>query len=248
MRMKIIKSNWYARFLRRSKGVFRGNPILGLGLALPFAAAAATSMQTAVGLSIGMLLTIFPVCLLMPLIIRLVPENLNWLEIPITVMLAAFFVMPIRLAVGSLSPALMDSVGVYFSLLCVSSLLFSVREKTRYEKGLYIVLLDLLCLWLGAVIVLLIMGCIREVLGNGTLWGKPVTWMKIRFSAVMLTGTGFIFLGFLSALGRKIHRIILTIPILIEDKLTPIRERVSELSAVPIKEDKKKKSEGKEQK
>ncbi len=245
--MKILKSYWYASFLRRSKGIFKGNPILGLGLALPFAATAATSMQTAVGLSIGMLLTMFPVCLLMPLILRLVPENLNWLEIPITVMLAAFFIMPIRLAVGSLSPALMDSVGVYFSLLCVSSLLFAAREKTRYEKGLHIALLDILRLWLGAVIVLLIMGFIREMLGNGTLWGKPVTWMKVRFSAVMLTGSGFILLGFISALGRKIHRFILAIPIWSEAKLTPIRERVSEMSTVPPKDDKKKTS-GKEQK
>ncbi len=233
--MKMTKTHWYVRFLRGSRGIFRGNPILSLGLALPFAAVACTSAQTAMGLSVGMILTLIPVCLLLPLILKVLPEAYHWLETPILVLLAALFVLPTRLVVGSISPALMDSVGVYFSLLCVSSLLLAAREETAKQEDLAKILLDVLRLWLGAVLVLLLVGSCREILGNGTLWGKPLTWMNVRFPAAQVAALGFILLGFFSALGRKLHRMILSIYFWCEKKLPQLRAKLSQMADAPKK-------------
>ncbi len=238
--MKMTKTHWYARFLRGSKGIFRSNPILSLGLALPFAAVACTSAQTAVGLSVGMLLTLFPVCLLLPILLKFIPKQHHWLETPILVLLAGLFVLPTRLVVAGLSPALMDSVGVYFSLLCVSSLLFTARELTRQKEDLAQVLLDVLRLWLGVVLVLLLAGSIREILGNGTLWGKPMIFMKVRFPAVMVAGMGFVLLGFLAALGRKLHSLILEILLWAKHKFPTLREKISRMADAPEKKSRKK--------
>ncbi len=224
--MKISKNHWYARFLRGSRGIFHRNPILCMGLAIPFAAVASTSLQTALGLSIGALMTLIPVGLLMPLIMKKMPEKLLWLDVPICALLTALFVMPTRIVVGNISPALMDSVGVYFSLLCVSTLLFAAREETK-NKSLAVVLLDLVRMWLGAAMVLLIVGMCREILGNGTLWNKPLTWMKVRFSGVMVSGMGFILLGFLAALGRKLHRSVIAIHLLLEKYIPLMKEKLN---------------------
>lgn len=231
--MKISKNHWYARFLRGSRGIFRRNPILSLGLAIPFAAVASTSLQTALGLSIGILMTLIPVGLLMPLILKKMPEKLAWLDIPLGTMLTAFFVMPTRIVVGNISPALMDSVGVYFSLLCVSSLLFAAREETK-DKKLAVVLLDLVRMWIGAAMVLFLVGMCREILGNGTLWNKPLTWMKVRFSGVMVSGMGFILLGFLSAVGRKLHRCVLAVHLLWEKYIPLMKEKWNKEKALPV--------------
>ena len=126
--MKMSKINWYRRFLLATKGFFLQNPILTLGLALPFAVVACTSLQTAVGLSIGALMALIPAALLLPYVMKWIPQQFQWLDYPICALLSAAFLMPTRLITGSLSPALMDSVGVYFSLFCVSSLLFTVKE------------------------------------------------------------------------------------------------------------------------
>ena len=139
--MKMSKTHWYARFLRATKGIFRRNPVLSMGLAVPFAAVAATSLQTAVGLSIGTLMTMIPVGLLMPFLMKKIPQQFAWLDVPVCALLSALFVMPTRIIVGNISPALMDSVGVYFSLLCVSTLLFSARETTKDEDNLAQILL-----------------------------------------------------------------------------------------------------------
>lgn len=224
------KKNLYARFLRGTTGILRRNPILSMGLALPFAVVATTSLQSAVALSITTLLTLLPVCLLMPFIMKLIPEQFQWLDYPLSALLAAFCVMPTRLVTSAISSALMDSVGVYFSLLCVSSLLFAARDMTRKETDLAKVLLYVVRLCLGTALVLVMLGCIREVLGYGTIWGKPLTWMKVRFSGVMVSGMGFILLGFLSALGRKIHRSILGVKMWIHRNGDSIRNKMSNMA------------------
>lgn len=227
--MKMSKSNWYRRFLLATQGLFYKNPILSMGLALPFAVVACSSLQTAVGLSIGALIALLPAVLLMFVIYKKLPEQFLWLEYPLCALLSAVFVLPTRLVVGSISPALMDSVGVYFSLFCVSSLLFSAAEKSKKETDPAQVLLDLVRMWLGVVIVLLLVGLIREVLGYGTIWNKPLTFMKIRFSGVMVAGLGFILLGFLSALGKKLHRVILLLQLSIGEKWPLFREKVAHI-------------------
>lgn len=227
--MKMTKTHWYARFLRGTKGVFRRNPILSMGLALPFAVVATTSLQSAVALSITTLLTLLPVCMLMPFIMKWIPKQFHWLDYPLCALLAALCVMPTRLVTGAISASLMDSVGVYFSLLCVSSLLFAARDMTREESNLANVLLDVVRLWLGIAVVLLLLGSIREVLGYGTIWGKALPWMKVRFSAVMVSGVGFILLGFLSALGRKIHRSVLGTWLWIKRNSANVRNKMHNL-------------------
>ncbi len=229
--MKMSKQNLYRRFLIATKGIFLENPVLTLGLALPFAVVACSSLQTAVGLSVGALMALIPAALLLPLVMKQIPEQYHGLDYPLCALLSAIFIMPTRLITADLSPALMDSVGVYFSLFCVSSLLFTVKEKCEKEEPL-MAFLTLLKMWLGVGLVLILVGTCREILGYGTLWNKPLTFMKIRFSGVMVSGFGFILLGFLAALGRKLHRCILSIQFWLErhwpkwrTKLTHIFER-----------------------
>ena len=145
--------------------------------------------------------------------------------------------MPTRLITGNLSPALMDSVGVYFSLFCVSSLLFTVKENCA-EKHPGYALLTLVRMWLGVVIVLLLVGTCREILGYGTLWNKPLTFMKIRFSGVMVSGFGFILLGFLAALGKKLHRMILSVHFWTKKRWPKLRSKLAHILEKEEKEDK----------
>ncbi len=236
--MKMSKRNWYRRFLLATKGIFLQNPILTLGLALPFAVVACTSLQTAVGLSIGALMALIPAALLLPFVMKLIPQQLQWLDYPLCALLSAVFLMPTRLITGDLSPALMDSVGVYFSLFCVSSLLFAVKDQCK-EKDLFHALLTLIRMWLGVVLVLLMVGSCREILGYGTIWNKPLTFMKIRFSGVMVSGFGFILLGFLAALGKKIHRMILSLQFWLTKRWPKLKAKVTRFFEKSDKDDKK---------
>lgn len=207
--MKLSKTHWYRRFLTWTKGLFRENPVLSLGLAVPFAAAAATSLQSSVALAVGATAVLIPVTLLMAAAQEKLPQ---WLRLPASVLLASLLLIPTRGAVTRISAALLDSVGIYFSLLCVSTLLMAELDWAKeQEKAFGKILLHSLRRWFGFALVVLATGAIREVLGSGTIWGQPVTWMKVRFSGALVAGFGFILLGFLSAAGRKLHRTILLV-------------------------------------
>lgn len=209
--MKISQNRTYSSFLRATKGIFRKNPVLGMGLAMPFVVAGTSSLQTAAGFSIAAFLTLIPVGLLMPFIMEKLSEKYKWLQYPICVMISALFLVPTRIVVSDISPALMDSVGVYFSLMCVSTLLFDTAEKSCKKEDISDTLLDLLRIWLGVTLVMVAVGIFREVVGYGTIWGKPLTFMKVRLPVVQISGIGFIFLGFFGAFWRKIHRAIIEI-------------------------------------
>lgn len=234
MTKKLNKSHWYRRFLLASKGVLYQNPVLTYGLALPFAAVACTSLQTAVGLSIGALMALIPAALLMFVLGPKIPAEYAWLDYPCCAMLSAIFVMPTRLLVGAISPALTDSVGVYFSLFCVSSILYAAREKTK-EKDPAKALLDLVRLWLGLTIVFLFVGLIREILGYGTIWNHPLPFMKVRFSAMMVSGLGFILLGFVAALAKQLHRWMLLLVVKLPEALPRFGAKVKKLLEREVK-------------
>ena len=76
-----------------------------MGLALPFAVVACTSLQTAAGLSIGALMALIPAALILPLVMKQIPQKLQWLDYPLCALLSAVFLMPTRLITGNLSPA-----------------------------------------------------------------------------------------------------------------------------------------------
>lgn len=204
--MKLSKTHGYHRFITWTKGLFRDNPVLSLGLAIPFAAAAVSSLQTAAALSVGVLITLLPTVLLMSVLGEKIPPLLR---LPVCALLASLFLLPTRILVANISVTILDSIGIYFSLLCVSTLLFSEVEWAHGQKDLLAVSLRVLSRWLGFSLVVVLVGVVREILGNGTLWGHPLTWMKIRFSGVLVSGFGFVLLGFLAAMGKKIHRTIL---------------------------------------
>lgn len=232
--MKLSKTHWYRRFLTWTKGLFRENPVLSLGLAVPFAAAAATSLQSSVALAVGAAAVLIPVTLVMAAVKEKLPQ---WLRFPASVLLASLLLIPTRGAVTRISAALLDSVGIYFSLLCVSTLLMAELDWAKeQERSFGKILLHSLRRWFGFTLVVLATGAIREILGSGTIWGQPVTWMKVRFSGALVAGFGFILLGFLSAAGKKLHR-----TILLADRWAEKRGKAAVLAAAASSPEPKKK-------
>ena len=223
--MKLSKKHWYRRFLGWTKGMFRENPVLVLGLAIPFAAVASTSLQTAVAIALGALVTMLPTVMLASFIDDKIPE---WLDLPVYTGIACLFLMPMRMIIARISVTALDSIGVYFSLLCVSTLMMVQVGYAQHEKRNKIaVFLRTLRQWLGFSFVVLLLGLIREIIGNGTIWGHALPWMKIRFSGVMVAGAGFILLGFLGAIGKKLHRLILEAHRIHDRRLRRLKEETA---------------------
>lgn len=159
----------YQRFLRKTQGIFYKNPLLSLGLALPLVVIPSYGLTGTTAISAVMLVCFIPTVLIASLLRKKVPQPWRAVLYPL---ISCLLLIPSRMMVKNVSPLIFDSLGVYFSLICVNSLLIYTVEKVQLQKPSQ-ALGFALRQWLGATLVAFVCGAIRELSATGSLWGFP---------------------------------------------------------------------------
>lgn len=206
--MKTKKLRRLKRALYRVKGVFAGNPVLVYGLGLPFAVFASTSLKNAVALSIALLVSNIPTLLMASLLSKSKAAVPAGVKLASYTLLSAFLLIPSSKLIAPLSPYIFDSLGIYFPLIAVNTvLLHQAKVMPADEKPLTTVLYAFFNV-LGFAIVMCLMGAVRELFGRGSLWGISMDFVKIRMGGLLIPFSGFILLGFLCAAYKGASRMI----------------------------------------
>jgi len=201
--MKENKKNRCKQFLRCGRGIFYKNPVLSFGLALPFAVVVTTSLQSGVALSLAALVTYFPTVMVASLVGERLP---HWLRVAVYPLAAALFLLPARYLISQLFVTAADTMGAYMSMLCVSTmLLFGVEEAVALHSHKKTFLYGLRT-WLGFTLVVVLISLMREMIGSGSVWHTSLSWVPVKLPGVLVACGGWIFLGFMAALGKKLHR------------------------------------------
>lgn len=186
--------------------IFFSNPVLAGGLVIGQLAAGATSLQNGVALTITFLFVTLPVLLFAAACGKALPK---WSRIMVYMLISGAMLYPSYLVCRSISPTVLDSVGIYLPLLAVSTVpavySMQVSEKHKVLKALF----DGVFLTLGFGLAAAFLGGIREIISLGSLWGVKFT--ENSFPAVRLPFWGFILLGFMAA-GVNVVRILLKKP------------------------------------
>ena len=190
--------------------VFLNNPVVMQGMGLAPLVVLATSGQNAVMLAVAVALLLVPSRVLACLLSRLVPlhdedpapETLQKKLLP-RALVYGFSTAVVYLAVYPILNMLFStsllSLGIYLPLLTVEPLLTyrfgRVQETVRkaVSKGLRITV--------GYALLLMLLGCVREWLALGTVFGTPGGQRAVLPMAGMPAG-GFIVLGILCAIWR----------------------------------------------
>lgn len=195
----------YQRFLRKTQGIFYKNPLLSLGLALPLVVIPSYGLTGTTAISAVMLVCFIPTVLIASLLRKKVPQPWRAVLYPL---ISCLLLIPSRMMVKNVSPLIFDSLGVYFSLICVNSLLIYTVEKVQLQKPSQ-ALGFALRQWLGATLVAFVCGAIRELSATGSLWGFPVLQNTPRIPTAQMALGGFLLLGFFAAFCRLVHRVVL---------------------------------------
>ncbi|HIT53624.1 MAG TPA: hypothetical protein IAD07_06765 [Candidatus Fimivicinus intestinavium] len=177
------------------RGLLRENPILMQSLGLFPAVALAGSLKSAVIVALAAALILIVMELLTALLFKRLPF---WLRIGLYVLLSYGMLAGGMAACDRFFPNLLGSLSGYLPLLAVNALTVYRCETCAARNRLGTSLLDAAGASLGYGAVLLLIGLLRELLGAGTIWGRPV------FAGPMATGLlmpfgGFLLLGFLAA-------------------------------------------------
>jgi electron transport complex protein RnfE len=98
-------------------------------------------------------------------------------------------------------------LGIFIPLIVVNCIILGRAEAFASKNGPVASLADGLGIGLGFTISLFVLGCIRELLGNGTLLDIPIMWSGFEPFTFMLKPPGaFVALGILLAVMNLISQ------------------------------------------
>ena len=115
--------------------------------------------------------------------------------------LAATFVTVLQMLVKAYLPSLDTALGIYLPLIVVNCIILGRAEMFASKHTVLDSALDGLGMGLGFTLTLVLMGCVRELLGAGTLFGVAVLGASFEPMTLFITPPGgFLVFGVLMAL------------------------------------------------
>lgn len=199
--MNLERARYYSEnmdSLMQTDRLFLNNPVFITGLGLAPVVVAATTLQNAAVLGLGVLLLLTPTRLLAALCCRQkMPAQLRGL---VYALCAALVYVPVYLLLRRLFGVGLEAVGLYLPVLVVEPIIIKRYERTQPEtlpyalrKGIFTTM--------GFLLALFITAALREYLGLGTLLGHTVT-AAAPLPLANYTAGGFFCVGLLAALWR----------------------------------------------
>ncbi|NMP15640.1 electron transport complex subunit E [Thalassotalea sp. Y01] len=197
------------------QGLWKNNPGLVQLLGLCPLLAVTNTLTNAIGLGLATLLVLVCSNATVSLIRDYVPKEVR---IPIFVLIIAAFVTCVQLLMNAYTFGLYQSLGIFLPLIVTNCAIIGRAEAYASKNPLKQACFDGLMMGLGFAAVLMVLGAIREIFGQGTLFdgaellfGDWATVLRIdifhfdsKFLLAILPPGAFIAMGFLIALKNYI--------------------------------------------
>lgn len=193
-----------------AQGLWKNNSALVQLLGLCPLLAVSSTATNALGLGLATTLVLVCTNTAVSALRRWVP---NEIRIPIYVMIIASVVSTVQMLINAYAFGLYQSLGIFIPLIVTNCIVIGRAEAYAAKNPVGLSALDGLAMGLGATGALFVLGSLREILGNGTLfdgadmllgsWAKvlriDVLHLDSPFLLAMLPPGAFIGLGLLLA-------------------------------------------------
>lgn len=189
-------------------GIVGENPILVLMIGLCPLLAVSGSANDAFGMGVAVIFVLVCSNLLVSLLRKVIPSQVR---IPIFIVIIATFVTIIDLTMHGYQPELYKNLGIFVPLIVVNCLILGRSEAFAFKHGLVRALVDGIGMGIGFILVITLLGAIRELLGNGTLtlFNRELVNLGEGFSPALLfimPPGGFLTIGFMMAVKKRLGR------------------------------------------
>ncbi|OED57687.1 electron transport complex subunit RsxE [Aliivibrio fischeri] len=198
-------------------GLWDNNPALVQLLGLCPLLAVSATVTNALGLGIATILVLVGSNLIVSLVRQWIPQEVR---IPVFVMIIASLVTCVQLLMNAYAYGLYLSLGIFIPLIVTNCIIIGRAESFASKNDPLPAVLDGLWMGMGMTAVLVLLGAMREILGNGTLFdgadlllGDWATILRIElfhvdshFLLAMLPPGAFLGVGFLIAIKNVIDK------------------------------------------
>lgn len=186
-----------------TKGLIKENPILVLLLGCCPTLATTTSAIN--GMSMGLATTFVLIMsnLVISLLKGFIPDKVR---IPCFIVVIASFVTIVQLVMQAYVPDIYETLGLFIPLIVVNCIVLGRAEAFASKNPVFPSILDGAGMGLGFTFALTILGCIRELLGSGSMFGFRILPETANILLFILPPGAFICLGFLIAIVNQFRK------------------------------------------
>jgi len=187
-----------------SLGLWKENPIFYIMLGLCPTLAVSATLKDALGMGIAFVFVLTGSNITVSLVRKLVPSHVR---IPVFIVILTSFVTLADYSLAAFSPQLHRNLGVYLPLMVVNCILLGRAEAFASKNNVINSTLDGLGMGLGFTLAIVIIAFLRELPGQGTLFGVNVLGKNYTPFLIMIMPPGaFFVIGFLIALKNSMDR------------------------------------------
>ena len=183
-----------------TSGIIKNNPTFVLVLGMCPTLATTTSALNGMGMGAATLFVLVLSNVVISLIKGIIPDKIR---IPAYIVVIASAVTILQLLMQAYLPDLYNTLGVFIPLIVVNCIILGRAEAFASKNGVWASALDGAGIGLGFTLSLTLIGMVREILGNGQIFGMDL-WQGGGALIFVLAPGAFIVLGYLMILFRKL--------------------------------------------
>nr|MDD5836913.1 electron transport complex subunit E [Eubacteriales bacterium] len=187
---------------RLYNGIIKENPTFVLMLGMCPTLAVTTSALNGLGMGVATMAVLVMSNMIISLLRKVIP---NGVRVPVYIIIIASFVTMVEMLMHAFVTPLYNSLGIFIPLIVVNCIIFGRAESYASKNNVILSIFDGIGIGIGFTIGLTVIGIIRELLGNGTVFGARVLPESYEPISIFILAPGaFLVLSLLCALMNKL--------------------------------------------
>ena len=179
-------------------GILSENPTFRLVLGTCPTMAVTTSATNGIGMGAAATFVLVGSNVVISLLRNFIPDKIR---IPAFIVVICTFVTMVQMFMQAFLPSLYSSLGIFLPLIVVNCIILARAEAFASKNTVLHSAADGIGMGVGFTLALTLIGSIREILGNGTIFGNSVFGPSYQpMLLLILPAGGFIVFGLLLAL------------------------------------------------
>lgn len=186
-------------------GIFNENPLFRLVLGTCPTIAVTSNATNGLGMGLAATFVLVGSNVVISLLRNFIP---NKVRIPAFIVVICTFVTMVQMLMQAFVPPLYDALGIFIPLIVVNCIILARAEAFASKNNVARSAFDGFGMGLGFTLGLILIGSIRELIGNGTIFNINIMGASYQpMLLLVLAPGGFIVFGFclgiINALGEK---------------------------------------------